>query len=82
MLNKCNDSGLVPTIIFDLERASSSDRPAVLQYIRSLAKAIIHYCRCIIVLSEANAVLEFGKEHRREKFIFIDEMTELRPESS
>ena len=76
VLIKCNISGFVPTIIFDVERASSDD-PVVLQSVRSLAKALIGYCRCIIVLSEANAVLEFGKDKRREEFIFVDEMTEL-----
>ena len=77
VLKKCKTDGFVPTIIFDVERAYSSDRPLVLQDVRSLAKALIGYCRCIIVLSEANAVLEFGKDKRREEFIFVDEMTEL-----
>ena len=62
-------------IIFDVERGSSSDRTGMLQDVRSLAKALIGYCRCIIVLSEANAVLEFGKDPDREEFIFVDEMT-------
>ena len=77
VLKKCKTDGFVPTIIFDVERAYSPDRPLVLQDVRSLAKALIGYCRCIIVLSEANAVLEFGKDERREEFIFVDEMTEL-----
>jgi len=77
VLKKCKTDGFVPTIIFDVERAYSPDRPLVLQDVRSLAKALIGYCRCIIVLSEANAVLEFGKDDDREEFIFVDEMTEL-----
>ena len=31
------------------------------------------FCRCIIVLSEANAVLEFGQDKAREEFIYVDE---------
>ena len=48
----------------------------MLQDVRSLAKALIGYCRCIVVLSEANPVFEFGKDEYREGFIFVDEMTE------
>lgn len=58
-------------IIFDVERGSSSDRTGMLQDVRSLAKALIGYCRCIIVLSEANAVLEFGKDPDHEELIFV-----------
>ena len=78
ILKKCKTDGFIPTIIFDVERASSSshERTAVLQDVRSLAKALIGYCRSIIVLSEANAVLELGKDKSREKFIFVDEMAE------
>ena len=64
-------------IIFDVERGSSSDRTGMMQDVRSLAnvrsltKALIGYCRCIIVLSEANAVLEFGKDPDHEELIFV-----------
>ena len=75
VLKKCKVGGFIPTIIFDVERGSSSERTSMLQDVRSLAKALIGYCRCIIVLSEANAVLEFGKDPDREEFIFVDEMT-------
>ena len=75
VLKQCKDSGFVPTIIFDVERGSSPDRLAMLQDVRSLAKELIGNCRCIIVLSEANAVLEFGKDKRREEFIYVDELT-------
>ena len=75
VLKKCKVGGFIPTIIFDVERGSSSDRTGMLQDVRSLAKALIGYCRCIIVLSEAYSVLEFGKDPDREEFIFVDEMT-------
>jgi len=65
-------SGIVPTIIFDVERSVSRDDD-MLSTIRSLSKELALYCRCIIVLSEANAVLQFGIDER-EKFIYVDEM--------
>ena len=74
IFKKCKANGFIPTIIFDVERSKSAQ--PVLQIVRGLAKALGGYCRCIIVLSEANAVLEFGKDKHREKFIFVDEMTE------
>ena len=40
-----------------------------------MAKALALKCRCLIVLTEANAVLEFGKDMGREDFIFVDELT-------
>lgn len=65
-------SGIIPTIIFDIERAVSID-DGILTTIRSLSKDLAPYCRCIIVLSEANAVLKFDKD-KRETFIYVDEM--------
>jgi hypothetical protein len=65
-------SGIIPTIIFDVERSVFRDDD-MLSTIRSLSKELALYCRCIIVLSEANAVLQFGIDDR-EKFIYVDEM--------
>jgi hypothetical protein len=74
IFKQCKANGFIPTIIFDVERSSSAQ--PVLQIVRGLAKTLGGNCRCIIVLSEANAVLEFGKDDDREEFIFVDELTE------
>jgi hypothetical protein len=72
-------SGVVPTIIFDVERGSESDKEGtthkgVIQDVISLAKEIFSACHCIIVISEANSVFQFGKDNR-ERFIYVGEMT-------
>ncbi len=69
----------MPTIIFDVERGSEADaqgstHKGILQEVRSLAKELHEDCHCVIVVSEANAVLQFGKDER-ENFIFVDEMS-------
>ncbi len=71
-IKKCK---VVATIIFDVEPGRSTDQALELHAVRSLAKMLVMYCRCIIVLSEANAVLEFGHDKYREEFIYVDEMT-------
>ncbi len=40
-----------------------------------LAKALIGYCRCFIILYEANAALKLEKNDSREEFIFFDKIT-------
>ena len=71
-IKKC---GIIPTIIFDVECSLSplGTRDHVVDAVRSLSKDLAPYCRCIIVLSEANAVLQFGRD-KRESFIYVDEM--------
>ena len=71
-IKKC---GIIPTIIFDVERSLSplGTRDHVVDAVRSLSKDLAPYCRCIIVLSEANAVPQFGRDGR-ESFIYVDEM--------
>ena len=64
---------IIPTIIFDVERGGSLDQTMGIQAVRSLAKMLSPFCRCIIVVSEVNAILEFGQDNAREDFIFIDE---------
>jgi hypothetical protein len=69
---------IVPTVIFDVERGSAdkerSTRQGVLQDVRSLAKELHEDSHCIIVVSEANAVFQFGMDDR-ERFIYVDEMS-------
>jgi hypothetical protein len=75
LISAINKSEITPTIIFDVERGGSPDLIIGLQAVRSFAKSFAPYCHCLIVLSEANAVLEFGYDPDRENFIFVDEMT-------
>lgn len=75
LIEAVKKSIIIPTIIFDIERAASphSSHDHVVYAVRSLSKELAPYCRCIIVLSEANAVQQFGKDER-EEFIYVDEM--------
>ncbi len=72
-------SGSIPTIIFDVEHGAERKKDAefksILQDVRSIAKEICEDCYCIIVVSEANAVFQFGLDTSREQFIFVDEMS-------
>jgi hypothetical protein len=68
--------GILPTIIIEIERSGSRDLSLGVQAARGVAKDLAAACSVIIVLSEANAVLEFGKDRNRENMIFIDELTE------
>jgi hypothetical protein len=69
-------TGKLLTIIFEIERGGAPDQAFVIQAVRSLAKEFATVSNCIIILSEANFVLEFGNDLSREKFIFIDGFTE------
>ena len=64
-----------PAIVFDVERGGSLDQASGIHAVRSLSKLLAKNCRCIIVLSEANAVLEFGKDSNREVYHYVDEMS-------
>jgi hypothetical protein len=67
---------IYPTIIFDVERGRVEEqKTASVNAVRTLAKDLAHSCRCIIVLSEAHAILEAGEDTAREKFIFVDEFS-------
>lgn len=44
--------------------------------VRSSAKALAPYVHCFVVLSEANAVLEFGKDRDRERYMLVGDFTE------
>jgi len=53
------------TVIFEVERGGTPDQAIGIQAVRSLAKEFATVSNCIIILSEANAVLEFGRDLRR-----------------
>jgi hypothetical protein len=71
-LRKCK---VVPTFIFDVELGGSPDQAQGIQAVRSLCKALAPVSRCIVILSEADMVLEFGRDLTRAEFAFVDEFT-------
>ncbi len=74
VLKTCKSKGFTPLIIYEIERDKVAHQGAIVAA-KGLAKALTGYCRSILVLSEANAVLEFTEDKARERFIFIGEMT-------
>ena len=68
--------GILPTMIIEDERAGSRDLSLGVQAARGVAKDLAAACNVIIILSEANDVLEFGKDRNRANMIFIDKLTE------
>jgi hypothetical protein len=75
-MNQVKDKyDIYPTIIFDVEHAGVEHKELGTEAVRSLSKALAGTCR-IIILSEANAVLQFGQDGARERFIFVDELAE------
>ena len=69
---KCS---VIPTIIFDIELGGSLDQTSGIQAVRSVSKLLAHTCRCIVILSEANTVLQFGQDEARVRFLYVDEPT-------
>ena len=68
--------GKLRTVIFEVERAGTSNGEHLIDSVRSLCKAFATGCNCIIVLSEASAIVEFGNDKSRENYIFVDGFTE------
>jgi hypothetical protein len=66
------NGGLPVTVVFEVERGSSS--PEVLSLVKHVAKSFALNANVLIVLSEANAVLGFGDDQRQE-FIWVNEMS-------
>ena len=65
------------TIVFEIERGGALDQVSGVQAVRSLAKSFATVANCIIILSEATAVLEFGKDSAREEFIFVPGFSDI-----
>jgi energy-coupling factor transporter ATP-binding protein EcfA2 len=63
-----------PLIVFDVDTSHTTDLRDLLVAVRDICKLLAHKCVCWIVLSEADAVLTFGKDRQRQKFIYVDEM--------
>ena len=71
-----SSDGILPTIMIEIDRAGSLDQNLGIQAARGIAKYLSAACNIVIILSEANAVLEFGKDCDRENFIFVGELSE------
>lgn len=67
-------NNIQPIIIFEVERGEDSDQVKGIDAVRSMAKLLAVSCCCIIVLSEANTVLRFGRD-RRENYIYVGELS-------
>ena len=65
-----------PIVIFDVEIGVGDDQQQGVAAVRSTAKALAPYVHCFVVLSEANAVLEFGKDRDREEYMLVGDFTE------
>jgi predicted AAA+ superfamily ATPase len=70
-IEKCD---IIPTIIFDVERGGEKDHDRVIDAVRSLAKALAHNCRIVIILSEANMATKFGKDLYRKRFTLVQRL--------
>ena len=63
-------------MIFEVETAGGKEQILGIHAVRSLSKEFASVCNCIIIVSEANTVVEFGKDPGRETFVFVDELNE------
>jgi hypothetical protein len=64
--------GEIPCIVFDVDCNQESQ---VLGAVCKLAKAFLDHAVSLIVVSEANAVLAFGKDHQRENIIWMEDFS-------
>jgi GTPase SAR1 family protein len=68
-------NGILATLVFEIERGDNSDQIACVDAVRSLSKQFAQVCNCIIVLSEAKAIMVFGRDLQREKYILVPNLT-------
>lgn len=68
-------STVPPVIVFEVDRGGSDDYTKGIEAVRSLAKMYAPACHCIVVLSEAGAVLQFNKDKTRAIFECVDDLT-------
>ena len=67
--------GRLPTVVFEIERGEGYEQTACITAVRSLSKIFANACSCFIVLSEANAILVFGRDIDREVCILVPDLT-------
>ena len=71
-----SSTGILPTVIFEIETGGNKVQILGIHAARGLSKEWASVCNCIIILSEAGTVVEFGKDRSREQYIFVDELDE------
>ena len=67
--------GRLATVVFEIERGDAAEQTACIKNVRSLSKMFAQVCNCIIILSEANAILVFGQDSGREKYILVPDLS-------
>jgi GTPase SAR1 family protein len=72
-LYRAKVDGRLPTLIFEIE---GTEQKACIDNVRSLCKQFAVCSNCIIILSETNAVLVFGRDTAREEIILVPELTQ------
>jgi hypothetical protein len=74
-LRNAKMDGRLPTVVFEIERGDGYEQTACITAVRSLSKIFAKTCICFIVLSEANAILVFGRDIDREVYILVPDLT-------
>lgn len=66
-----------PVVVFEIDRCITDKDLDVVENIRKVAKALADgkFCNCFLVLSESNAIVQFGKDSGRETYLFVDELS-------
>jgi hypothetical protein len=68
--------GRLATVVFEIERGEGAEQTACIRNVRSLSKMFAQVCNCIIILSEANAILVFGRDPAREQYILVPDLSD------
>jgi hypothetical protein len=74
-LDEAKVEGRLATLVFEIERGDSTDQIECVDAVRSLSKLFAQVCNCIIVLSEAKAIVVFGRDPEREKYVLVPDLT-------
>jgi hypothetical protein len=75
-LHDAKVDGRLPTVVFEIERGEGAEQTACIRNVRSLSKMFAQVCNCIIILSEANAILVFGQDEARERYILVPDLSD------
>jgi GTPase SAR1 family protein len=67
--------GRLATLVFEIERGDNLKQIECVEAVRSLSKQFAQVCNCIIVLSEAKAIMVFGRDPERERYILVPNLT-------
>jgi hypothetical protein len=66
----------LPTVVFEIERGEGAEQTACIRNVHSLSKMFAQVCNCIIILSEANDILVFGRDPARERYILVPDLSD------